>query len=350
MVHAALATRMNGSAAPRSFNNHIGVPLVLLNATAKDRYVVVEAGTNAPGEIDALARIIQPDVSVITAIGLAHVEKLGSVEGIASEKAGLLRHLREGGLAIVNGDAPAIEPHLRIVPRLLRFGRGEACDLRLSGCEAAAERVRFEVNGRRWFELPGAGAHNAMNALAAIAVGRHMKLDDEAIAEGLLGYEPPPMRLNARWIGDAAYGVRLINDAYNANPESMTAALESLESITAPGSRAVAVLGDMAELGDRAPELHRALGRRLAESRLGLVVLIGRSSLYAAEVLSRSWPADRVRPIAAWTERTAEEVASLLRPGDTVLLKASRAAALERLIPAIEQRFADPTALSHRPA
>lgn len=342
MVDAILSPHMPGAASARSFNNHIGVPLTLLNASPRDRYLVVEAGTNAPGEIDFLARIIQPDVAVITAIGLAHVEKLGGREGIAAEKSALLRRLRDGGLAIVTGDAPELEPYLKLAPRLIRFGEAERCDLRLTAVEDEAGRVRFEVNGRRWFELPCPGAHNAWNALAAVGVGRHMKLDDDAIAEGLGRYEPPPMRLNARRIGGPA-GVTLINDAYNANPTSMAAAIETLESMArASGGRAVAVLGEMAELGERSPELHRALGERLAGSGVDTAVLIGRDALYAAEALGRAWAGSRIRPIAAWTEGTAEEVATMLRAGDTVLIKASRSAALERLVPAIEARFARP--------
>lgn len=338
MIHAVLGTAYKGTASPKSFNNHIGVPLTLLNATTTDRYVVVEVGTNAPGEIAALAKIVEPNVAIITYIGSAHLERLGSKQAIADEKASLLRFIRDDGLAIVNGDRPELAEHLKAVRRLVRFGSSDANDLRLTRCQRTPRGIDFTINDRTSFHVPMLGRHNAVNAMAAVAVGRHMNLSDDRIAEGLNSAEPASMRLNLTQFGRGDEAVALINDAYNANPDSMAAAIDVLANL--PGaSRRVAVLGDMAELGEHAATLHRDLGVTLANAPIDLAILIGPMMLFAAETLSKHWPADRIHAMPALDDDVAKQTAALLEPGDTVLIKASRSAGLERLLPAIEQRF-----------
>jgi len=340
MIHAVLGTTLTGAASPKSFNNHIGVPLTLLNVSPTDRYVIVEVGTNAPGEIASLAKIIEPDVAVITHIGSAHLERLGSKQAIAEEKASLLRYLTDDGQAIVNGDAEELKPHLRATRRLVRFGRGAENDLRLTQCVRAADRVEFVVNDRAAFVLPMFGEHNAVNAMAAVAVGRHMNLSDEQIAAGLRAVEPAQMRLNVMKIGQGEHTITVINDAYNANPDSMAAAIDVLAGMpTDAGARRVVVLGDMAELGEHAAGLHRELGLTLANASVDLAVLIGPMMMFTAEALSKHWPAERVHAIGMWSDDVPSEVAGVLQAGDNVLIKASRSGGLERLLPAIEERF-----------
>lgn len=336
MIHAVLGTQLTGKASPKSFNNHIGVPLTLLSVEPKDRYVICEVGTNAPGEIAALGRIVEPDIAIITHVGLAHIERLGTLEDVAREKAALLSSLREGGLGIVNGDIEPLRPHLKVAPTLITFGKGEDCDLRLTDYRPTPTGCRFEINRRVSFELPMLGEHNAINALAAVAVGRHMNLSDQTITEGLAAAVPPDMRLNV-WTLGTEPAITLINDAYNANPDSMLAALSVLAGYPASGRR-IAVLGDMLELGQQTPELHRLVGQRAAECGIDAAVFIGRASLFAAEAAGRAWEADRIHTIATWTDTTPQDVAALIEPGDVVLIKASRAMGLERLIPAIQQK------------
>jgi UDP-N-acetylmuramoyl-tripeptide--D-alanyl-D-alanine ligase len=338
MIHAVLATAYKGTASPKSFNNHIGVPLTLLNAATTDRYVVVEVGTNAPGEIAGLAKIVEPNVAIITYIGSAHLERLGSKQAIADEKASLLRFIRDDGLAIVNGDMPELAEHLKAVSRLVRFGSGDANDLRLTRCQRTAGGIDLTINDRSSFHVPMLGRHNAINAMAAVAVGRHMNLSDEQIAEGLLSAEPARMRLNLTELGEGEEVVTVINDAYNANPDSMAAAVDVLANLPVKGRR-VAVLGDMAELGEHAAALHRDLGVTLANAPIDLAVLIGPMMMFTAETLSKHWPAERIHAMSSWAEGVADEAAALLQPGDTVLIKASRSAGLERLLPAITRRF-----------
>jgi UDP-N-acetylmuramoyl-tripeptide--D-alanyl-D-alanine ligase len=337
LIHAVLSTRFTGKASPKSFNNHIGVPLTLLSASPADAYVICEVGTNAPGEIAALGRIIEPDIAVITAVGVAHLEGLGSVEAVLKEKASLLSHLREGGLAIVNGDVPGLVDYRRIAPSMIIYGLGESCHLRLTKYTPVAAGAEFEINGRWRFKLPLLGEHNARNALAAVAVARHMKLTEPQIAHGLDRAIAPPGRLRLASLGT----LTIIDDSYNANPDSMAAALRVLESYPAAGRR-VAVLGDMLELGADAPQYHRALGEAVATSNIDLAVFVGRLSLFAAEVVNRRGAAGRAHAEPTVTDAGADTIAALLRDGDTVLLKASRGIALERLLPALEKRFGSP--------
>ncbi len=336
LIHAVLSPYMPGQASPKSFNNHIGVPLTLLAAKPTDRYVICEVGTNAPGEIAALGRIVEPDIAIITHVGHAHIEKLGSLEDVAIEKAALLGSLHENGLGIVNGDIDELAPHLKLAPSLIIFGRGETCDLRLTQCEAHTNGTHFQVNSRVAFDIPLLGEHNAMNALAAIAIGRHMSLNDDQIARGLASASAPDMRLNNQQIGDGQQGITLINDAYNANPDSVLAALHVLTTFT---GRKVALLGDMLELGQQSPDLHRMVGSKLTEMNIDMAVFIGRAMMFAAEATTKVWSPSKVHTIAQWDEQTAQQVTSLLQPGDVVLMKGSRGMGLERLVPTIEQRF-----------
>lgn len=340
LLHAVLCSAYRGKSSPKSFNNHIGVPLTILSVEPADQFVVVEIGTNAPGEIAALAKIVQPDIAVITHIGASHLAGLGSVQGVLKEKTALLSHLKPGGLAIVNGDVPALCDYRKIAPNMIRFGRGESCELRLTGYTGSPAGGEFEVNNRRRYQIPLLGEHNALNALAAIAVGRHMNLTDDQIASGLARAAPPNMRLNLRKVGDPARPLTLLDDSYNANPESMRASLKVLADLPTAGRR-VAILGDMAELGSHGPDLHRALGDAVTQSKIDLAIFIGPMSMFAAETAIRRWPASRLHAIPAWSDKIPDQVARLLEPGDLVLIKASRSTGLERLIPAIELAFAN---------
>ncbi len=338
LVDAVLGTDLTGTASPASFNNHIGVPLTLLGARPTDQYVICEIGTSAPGEIAALTDIARPDIAIITHAAAAHTQGLGSLQAIAREKASIMSHMNPDGLAIVNGDIAALMPHHKLARRLVTYGRAAACDLRLTDYTARADGIRFEVNDRSVFELPMLGEHSAINALAAIAVGRHLNLCDESIARGLARATGAPMRLGVTTMGQSNQGITLINDAYNANPQSMRAAVSVLIGYPARGRR-IAVLGDMLELGESAPEYHRQLGRSLVQTTLDRVVLIGPLSHHAAQTISEAWPDGRLDYFDQWTDDLPARIAAMLAPGDTVLIKGSRGMAMERLIPAMEQRF-----------
>ncbi len=344
LIDAMLSNSLRGRASVKSFNNDIGVPLTILSAETGDQYLVCEVGTNAPGEIGRLATIIEPDVAVITCIGRAHLEGLGTVEGVAREKAALLMHLRAGGLAVAPADggsgahaaaACVLADVLRCVPQVVTFGRSDEADLRLTsfGHEArgASLHSAFEVNGRSQFETPLLGEHNALNALAAIGVARRFGISDEAIAAALSGFSSPEMRLQRLQIGP----VSVLNDAYNANPESTAAALRTLSEVDVEGRR-IAILGDMLELGEHAGSAHREIAEAILRlGNIDRVVAVGHHMLAAAERLMRDWPPERCEIISELSPEQARRIAGLLNPGDTVLVKGSRRMRLERIIEAI---------------
>ncbi|MHC4413850.1 MAG: UDP-N-acetylmuramoyl-tripeptide--D-alanyl-D-alanine ligase [Planctomycetota bacterium] len=338
LIDAVLATSMRGSAAPGSYNNDIGVPLTVLRADPRDRYLVVEIGANRPGEIDRLAAMTRPDVGVITMIGRAHLEGFGSLPTIAREKAALVANLRSKRLAVVNADSPHLRDCLHPGGSIITFGRTEGADLRLSRWGTDENGGWFEVNRRRRFRLGLPGAHNAVNALAALAVGRQAGVVDERISDALARCRPVPMRMTRLEIG----GTVVYNDAYNANPDSVQASLETFAELSAEAARRIIVLGDMLELGEAAPEMHREIGHRLIELdrrlRIDRVVLVGPLSAHTAETIRDRWGKEQLTVLADLDRGAAAAVARALGPGDAVLLKGSRAIGVERLIDAMGRR------------
>jgi UDP-N-acetylmuramoyl-tripeptide--D-alanyl-D-alanine ligase len=331
LVHAALSTRLQGTAAPRSYNNDIGVPLTLLAASASDAYVVVEIGTNAPGEVAGLAQIAEPDTAVITLVGHSHLEGLVSKEGVGREKMAMLSYLRDGGRIIINGDEPLLRPVLRKHRTAICFGQAEDANLRLTRRGGGKRGWWFEVNGRERIKIGLPGLHNAMNGLAALAVARRFGIDDAETSKAFASIEPLPMRMNRQTIGS----MHVYNDAYNANPESMAAALDTFTELETKASRRVLILGDMLELGDDAVEFHRQLADRIIEVDhkvpVDKVVLIGKHATVTADVLKERWVKQRVATRAKLTPSARAAMLKHLEPDDAVLIKGSRALQLERI-------------------
>jgi len=353
LIHAALGGSLRGTASAKSFNNAVGVPLTILAARRTDQYLLCEVGTNAPGEIAALASVVEPDVAVITSIGREHLEGLATLRGVVQEEASLVAALRPGGVAVVTGDSPELVETVsallgrgkgRDLRSVLTFGFAPEASLRITSAEESIEGVRFTLNGRRRYALGLLGLHNASNAAAAVAVARRLGVDDAAIEAGLAGATGPEMRLERSTVR----GVRIVNDAYNANPESTLAAISTFGAVVAatPGvGRRVLVLGDMLEQGDSGPDVHREIGDAVAAAGWAdLVVLVGRLSLFTADRLARTLPASRMAIFEDLDGGRAMEVAALLRPGDAVLLKGSRGMGLERIAAALRDGPADAVA------
>ncbi len=341
LVHGVLSNGLQGSCAPKSFNNEIGVPLTILAASPRDHYVVVEIGTNAPGEIGRLAALAEPDIAIITSIGRSHLERLGSLQGVAREKACILSHLREDGLALVTADAPTLQPYLKIAPSAITFGRSIDGDLRLTGRgRDNADRWWFEINARARFETALPGEHNAINAIAAVATGRRMGLTDDRIRAGLRTVQPEAMRFTPQRIAR----LNIFNDAYNANPESTAAALRTFSELTADAPRRVLILGNMLELGPESPALHAEIGQLILElhrtTPFDQVILIGELAAHIADALPSAWHPSRLRHYAQATADAIEDICDLLHPHDAVLIKASRGAALERIVNTLQARQA----------
>ena len=331
MIDAALGSALRGSASVQSFNNALGVPLTLLNARPGDDYLVCELGSNHPGEIERLARIVRPHVAVITSIARAHLEGFGSVAGVVREKGSLLGHVGSGGAAIVTGDVPELLAYASGAGTLVTFGEREGVDFRVTGVRSGTAGVSFTIDGIGSFELAMLGGHNAINAAGALAVARWFGVDMERAGAGLARVEPPAMRLERCTVG----GVQVINDAYNANPDSMLAAIRTLGAVEGSG-RKVVVLGDMLEIGHGRAEHHREVADALADDgSVSLAVLVGPLMRAAAARLHERWGDGRVVWIESLDGRGAAAAASLIEPGDTVLLKGSRAIGVERVLAAL---------------
>jgi len=333
MIHAILSRRFRGSCSPKSFNNEVGLPLTLLGAAAGDDYVVCELGTNHPGEIAALARIARPDVAVITSVTEAHLEGLGDLEQVAAEKTSILFFLAEGGTGVVWADSEVLDRALKACDcRLVRFGASPSAALRLTACETHGRTQRFEINAHLWVHLPIPGRHNALNAIAAMAVAQRLGMDERAAAAALADYQPEKMRMQWMDLGD----VTVINDAYNANPASMLAAADVLAQC--PARRKVMIAGDMGELGAESRSLHRRVGRQIAERKIDLLIGVGPLGRCIAEAAM-----DEELPCETFDSpsQAAQGVPSMLRGGDLVLIKASRAVGLEVLVDPIREAFAD---------
>ncbi|MEQ8769263.1 MAG: UDP-N-acetylmuramoyl-tripeptide--D-alanyl-D-alanine ligase [Phycisphaerales bacterium] len=338
LIHAVLSGSRRGSASQKSYNNALGLPLTILNAGPSDQYVVCEMGMSTPGEIAALGRIAQPDVGVITSIGRAHLEALGSVEAIAREKASILEHVRGGGVGIVPAGVEVLERAIERIgsPRLLRVGTDDAADVRVTHVKTGARGVAFELNGRAAFEVPLLGAHNAHNGAVAVAVGWRFGLDDDAIRAGLANARPVAGRLERVTLGPRGAQIKVLNDSYNANPDSMLAAIGTLcEMKPGTGGRRVAILGDMLELGDDRESAHAEIARAVAGARgIHAAVLVGDAMRGAAgEAGGKATPGELA------SDADADRIAAMVEPGDVVLIKASRGVRLERVAEALDRRF-----------
>lgn len=346
ILDALLSVKLRGSASIKSFNNHIGVPLTLLAVRPGDQYVVCEMGMNHAGEIAPLADMARPDAAIITSLGRAHVEHLGSVEAIAKEKASIYAGLKEDGLAVAPSDTALLGDYLRRLAHVVTFGRSEGADLRVTAIElvrdGSGEPVaqRFTLNGRQTYTLALLGEHNVMNACAAVAVARRFGLSEEEITRGLASARPAEMRFNRLSIG----GAEIVNDAYNASPESVAAALRTFASMwpregKARAARRVLVLGDMLELGGEAAAAHDEIGRLISSAcPADLLITVGASAARYASASGMN--SARTMRFEEADERACREIAGAIREGDAVLLKASRRMGLERVVEALRERAA----------
>ncbi len=345
LIDAALGSAMRGTASIKSFNNAIGVPLTILGAKRGDQYLICEVGTSAPGEIATLSQVVQPDIAVITSIGREHLEFLGSIKGVATEESSVLDHLRPGGLGVVTAESPELDEVLRARASrpgplagctLIRFGTSPTADIRVASVEPTPDGTRFALNDKAAFTIPLIGPHNASNAAAAVAVARRLRIADEDIRRGLSAVKGAAMRLERTRIGD----IELINDAYNANPDSVLAAIGTLGSLSPrPGGGRVLVLGDMLELGPEGPALHDDVLRAVAgDAGIDRVVLVGPLMAARARLVASVRGEPSVIALPDSTADNATRAAALVSRGDVVLLKGSRGMRLERIAEAIATR------------
>jgi UDP-N-acetylmuramoyl-tripeptide--D-alanyl-D-alanine ligase len=319
MAAAALAVGRRITSSPKSFNNELGVPLTLANAEPDVEAAVIEMGARGPGHISLLCRVARPDIGVVTEVVVAHTEVFGDLDSVAAAKSELVRALPPGGTAILNADNPRVSAMAAVTAaRVLRYSSRSPAS---SAAEVVAEgvqlddqlRPRFVVRspwGTAGVHLEARGAHQVGNAVAALTVALCCGVPIDGAAAGLAAARLSPWRME---LGRSRRGAIVLNDAYNANPASMAAALEALRAL--PARRRVAVLGEMAELGGRSRSEH--VGAAALADRLGVEIIAVGTDAYG------------VAPVAGVDEAIAR--LESLEAGDAVLVKASRVAGLERI-------------------
>ena len=330
-------------ASRKSFNNEVGGPITALELTDDTEFLVAEMGASAVGEIARLVRMAHPDVGIVLKVGLAHAGEFGGIEQTVRAKSEMVTELAAGEVAVLNADDPRVVPMADLTSaRVVWFGLGDGADVRatdivvhargteftIAASDGASARVRFGVLGE----------HHVMNALAATAAALELGVPLHAVVEAL-----ESVTLAERWrmqLMGGRDGITVINDAYNASPDSMAAALKTLAQVQAPGTRTIAVLGEMSELGEFSGEEHDRIG--LLAVRLGISQLIvvgqGARRLHITAINEGSWDGE-----SAYVE-TADEaydlVVSSARPGDTVLVKSSNSAGLRHLGDRLGEWFA----------
>ncbi|HTL42361.1 MAG TPA: UDP-N-acetylmuramoyl-tripeptide--D-alanyl-D-alanine ligase [Pseudolysinimonas sp.] len=330
----AILSAEGPTVAPReSFNNHVGAPISMLGIDDDTEFLISEMGASHVGEIARLVSIASPDVGIVLKVGLAHAGEFGGIEGVQRAKSEMVRDLPEGAVAVLNRDDPLVTAMKDMTAaRVVWFGLHADSDVRATDVVAGIEGTRFTVHadGQAYpVRMRILGEHHVWNALAALTAAREFGVPMEraiASVEAVLRAERWRMELLPR-----EDDVIVINDAYNASPDSTAAALKTLAQITPPGRRTVAVLGEMAELGEYAQEEHDRIGRLAVRLNIGKLVVVGDGArhIHAAAGLEGSWDGESVLvtdPDAAY-DLLREE----LRPGDVVLVKSSKSAKLRFL-------------------
>lgn len=313
-----------------SFNNDIGVPATLMRLNKSHQAAVVEVGTNHPGELAGLVRIVQPMFGILTNIGREHLEFFGDLAGVAQEEGWLAELLPPHGTLFLNGDNEwSAQIANRTKATVVRVGLGDKNDWRARSIRLDKGGATFQVEGpaaeyNGEYRINLLGRHQVQNTLFAIAAGAAVGVSRAETQRGLTECQPAKMRMQY-W---EANGVRVLDDAYNANADSVRAALETLCDLPLQGRR-VAILGDMAELGAQSGAAHMEVGRYAAELKIGQLFTVGPM---AAEMAKAAREAGLTRVIEfADVEAAVRAVKNFLKPGDVVLLKASRSSRLERI-------------------
>jgi len=339
MTAAVTARKFNTLSTIGNYNNLIGVPLTLLRLAPGHRWAVVELGTNRPGEIARLAQISSPDIGVITNIGPAHLEGLGSLDGVMREKGQLIDHLKAKGVAVLNADDRRVSKIAAEIDRaekeVLFFGLSENADIRATAVNEKTNGISFTLElpqGSLAVDLKVAGQFMVTNALAAAAVGHLLGLSPAEIKAGLETFEPVWGRMN---ILQTANGIHVIDDTYNANPDSMKAAISTLNSLSA-NSRSVFVAGDMLELGAQAESLHRQIGAWAAAAGISELWVTGEyADALAAGAKDAGMKSENI--FIGSQEKILDQLRDSLKPGDWVLVKGSRGARMDDIVKGIKE-------------
>ncbi|WP_042454562.1 UDP-N-acetylmuramoyl-tripeptide--D-alanyl-D-alanine ligase [Neobacillus dielmonensis] len=319
-----------------NFNNHIGLPLTVLGLSEDTEIAVLEMGMSGRGEIEFLTKLACPDAVVITNIGESHLLDLGSREAIAEAKLEILQGLKEGGLAVLHGDEPLLMERIHRYKgnvEVQTFGRNETNDLYPTSITQLQQGSRFKINASdKEFELPVLGTHNIMNALATMLIARYFSIPFEEMNEGLKGIKLTNMRME---LVEGRHGEKIINDAYNASPTSVMAAIELVANLQGYDRR-ILVLGDMLELGPQEEQYHIQVGERLNSDKIDLVFTYGLLGKHIAKGAASVLGEERV---FAFTDKQSliKALEPHLSENTLVLVKASRGMRLEEIVKALQK-------------
>lgn len=334
MVYSVVSKQFNSLKNEKNLNNQFGVPLTLFNLDESHECAVIEMGMSGFKEIEYLADVVEPDIGIITNIGLSHVERLGSQDGILQAKMEITTNFKESNTLIINGD----DPYLKKVNvdecgyKVIRVGFEDGNDIKCVHYHMTESGCIFEceVNGEIGeYIIPVSGKHNVYNAMSAIAVGLTLGMDKRKIREGLRDFKLTPMRLDI--VENGKNGITIINDTYNASPDSMKA---SLDILSLYNRRKVAILGDIFELGEYAEQGHRSVGA-YSVNKADVLVLVGDNAKYIAEEALK----EGFRPSLVYHYDNKEDIKlnEILEENDVVLVKASRGMELEKVVEKIKE-------------
>jgi len=327
---AVLEAAMPAVRSPGSYNNHVGVPLTLFQLRDETRAAVVEIGTNSPGEIAQLTDVAQPDIGIVTCVAPAHLEGLGSLDGVAREKSCLPKGLPEGGVCILNGDDAACRAMVGLTKATVEFiSVTREADWFATDVRFHAFGTTFLLQGERPVTLPRLGRHNVYNALAVIAAAHHLGVPEDDVLRELASVPSAARRLEPKEAG----GVMIFDDTYNMNPESARSALQAMSGVQAEGRGAgVAVFGGMAELGPDSVAMHRRLGEEVVKTGHSRLICVGADARPIADgAIAAGMPEASVHCVED-VHSAHSLLCTVLRAGDRVLCKASRKVQLDRLV------------------
>jgi len=333
MVYSVLSQKYNVLKTQGNFNNEIGVPLTVFNLESSHEAGVVEMGMSGLGEISRLTSIVKPDIAIITNIGLSHIEKLGSRQNILKAKMEILEGLKDNGLVILNGDDSLLSGLKGLLKyRTVFYGMEEGLDYQAYNISSQGEMgTSFEItigNENYKVHVPAPGVHNIYNALAAIAAGIEMNIPVEDIIKGIGEFLPGKMRLNIIDLN----GIKIINDAYNASPQSMEVAINVLKDVASGNNRTIAVLGDMLELGDLSVNAHRDVGKYAVKKDVSYIFTVGEKSKDILEgAIEAGVGKDRVQHFKNNTE-AGKFLIDFVKPGDVLVVKGSRGMKMEEIV------------------
>lgn len=333
MIASIISRRMQITKAKGSYNNDIGVPLTILEMNSQTQALILEIEMNILGETRRLAQIAKPKIGVITNIGDTHLEFLGNKENVLKEKTELIESLGPEGISILNADDECLR-HISALPQAVTFGISNQADVFASKITDRADQgSHFLLNGKYRVRLPVPGKHNIYNALAAIATSLAAGLDYADIIPGIEQFKPASMRLEILRIKD----LLIVNDAYNANPQSMTAALETFTKIATDGRR-IAIFGDMLELGKLSQTFHYNLGKEAAES-MDIIIAIGKFSKSVVDGAISSGMNQNNLFKCNNNQAALTKLIDIIKPKDKILIKGSRAIRLEEIVKGIKDYY-----------